>query len=87
LPQDLLFDCASTYDLSRLEIHVVEAKAPSGNLGSSSDVGQRATLVGGKWIEGGTMAAISSGAWSTPHQRTLHGKNQAGEKYVNKLLP
>jgi hypothetical protein len=70
--------------LSRLEIHIVEAKVPFEGRDSNE---KRSSLVGGKWIEGGTTAAVSSGAWSTSPQMTTYGKSQAGEKYVEKLLP
>lgn len=84
LYQDLLYDCASTYDLSRLELHIVEARNPSGGEGSSSKTGQTASLMGGEWIKGGTTAAVSSGAWSTTPQEV---SSSSQEKYVGKLLP
>ncbi len=64
---DLGFDAASIYDLARLEIHIVQAPllqhhahthAPNG--GSSAPA---PPLLGGTWLEGGTEAAIRSGAW------------------------
>lgn len=61
--QDLLFDCASMWDLSRLEIHIVEARSPAGPMGSAGDGGS--SLWGGAWALGGTYKAVSTGAWST----------------------
>lgn len=68
MPQDLLFDAASVYDLSRFEIHIVEAPMP-GPLGNSSSndtafgpEGRR--LIDGAWVRGGTSQAIISGAWT-----------------------
>jgi hypothetical protein len=84
--QDLLFDCASTYDLARLELHIVEARNPiEGTAGGRDSVGPPVRLLGGDWVTGGTTAAVSSGAWSTPPQESSSSKSR--EKYVGGLLP
>ncbi|PWN51345.1 hypothetical protein IE53DRAFT_342529 [Violaceomyces palustris] len=57
---DLLFDSASVYDLSRLEIHVVEAPGLSNSKQEPSG-----GLIGGAWSKGGKVNAVSTGAWST----------------------
>lgn len=66
--QDLLFDAASVYDLSRFEIHVVEAPSGASTANSGDPVaacgpeGRR--LIDGAWIRGGRSQAITAGAWS-----------------------
>ncbi|KDN52169.1 hypothetical protein K437DRAFT_272709 [Tilletiaria anomala UBC 951] len=57
---DLLFDAASVYDLSRLEIHIVEATEPSKTDGPL----RLKDLVDGAFIRGGPQEAIASGAWN-----------------------
>ncbi|PWN42281.1 hypothetical protein IE81DRAFT_323604 [Ceraceosorus guamensis] len=66
---DLLFDFASVYDLSRLELHVVEAAAPQRPAGPAERELGIPKLFGGSWVDGGTAAAVEKGAWSTPPQR------------------
>ncbi|EST05218.2 Frag1/DRAM/Sfk1 [Kalmanozyma brasiliensis GHG001] len=66
---DLLFDAASVYDLSRFEIHIVEAPQPEAGLdpaaGQSNTYGPEGRrLVDGAWVRGGRAQAITSGAWS-----------------------
>ncbi|KAJ9479393.1 Protein CWH43 [Pseudozyma hubeiensis] len=61
---DLLFDAASVYDLSRFEIHIVEAYEPlAAHSAAQGPEGRR--LLDGAWIRGGRNQAIASGAWST----------------------
>lgn len=55
---DLLFDAASVYDLSRLEIQIVEAR-------QSSSLSKSCKPVAGTWAEAGSAGSISSGAWSS----------------------
>jgi hypothetical protein len=75
------------YDLSRLEIQIVEARNPaeSSSTGRSS-IGPPSKLLGGDWITGGTTAAVSSGAWSTPPKESS-SSSSIREKYVSGLLP
>lgn len=83
----MLFDCASMYDLSRLELHIVEARNPAEGMAEmKSSIVPPSKLLGGSWVTGGTTAAVSSGAWSTPPQEksTAFGLQ---EKYVGGLLP
>jgi hypothetical protein len=74
---DLLFDFASVYDLSRLEIHIVEAPRPAGPAGSASAAHSSAGLFGGAWLGGGTAAAVKAGAWSTPPSLSLGAKESS----------
>ncbi|TKY85419.1 hypothetical protein EX895_005581 [Sporisorium graminicola] len=84
---DLLFDAASVYDLSRFEIHIVEAPEPEDN-SSAGTVAQTTKygpegrrLVDGAWIRGGRNQAIESGAWSTAHSDAQsEGQRPASEK-------
>lgn len=55
--QDLLFDAASVYDLSRLEIHIVQASHPG------ADIASPRRLIDGAWVQGGKAQAIAAGAW------------------------
>ncbi|CBQ73327.1 related to CWH43-putative sensor/transporter protein [Sporisorium reilianum SRZ2] len=69
---DLLFDAASVYDLSRFEIHIVEAPVPDAPSTAAAATTAHTTkpgpearrLVDGAWIRGGRTQAIESGAWS-----------------------
>lgn len=79
--KDLLFDCAAMYDLSRLEIQVVEAKIPA-KAQAATDEPQ--PLIGGAWVSGGTDEAVSRGAWSTPPK---YRSQEPYDKYASKILP
>ncbi|SPO35994.1 related to CWH43 - putative sensor/transporter protein [Pseudozyma flocculosa] len=61
---DLLFDAASVYDLSRLELHVIEAPKTIVAAGSPAKA-DSAAKVGGAWFNGGKAEAFTTGAWST----------------------
>ncbi|KIS68947.1 uncharacterized protein UMAG_10320 [Mycosarcoma maydis] len=73
---DLLFDAASVYDLSRFQIHIVEAPLPDApsppatNL-STTHGPEEKRLIDGAWIRGGRSQAIASGAWSAAHSDSL----------------
>ncbi|PWY99457.1 hypothetical protein BCV70DRAFT_217814 [Testicularia cyperi] len=76
---DLLFDAASVYDLSRLEIHVVEASRATAATAATAAVGTPSSsqrLVSGAWIDGGKHAAITCGAWTAaPAAADNDGRN------------
>nr|CDI53768.1 related to cwh43-sensor transporter protein [Melanopsichium pennsylvanicum 4] len=85
---DLLFDAASVYDLSRFEIHVVEASAPQATSSSalSPDAaygpeGRR--LIDGAWIRGGRKQAVTTGAWSAS-QADLTPDGQSSDNIKHK---
>ncbi|KAJ1026832.1 hypothetical protein NDA16_002129 [Ustilago loliicola] len=68
---DLLFDAASVYDLSRFEIHVVEAPKPeTSSTAATANASDRSAaygpegrrLIDGAWVRGGRSQAITSGA-------------------------
>lgn len=70
------------YDLSRVEIQIVESKVPAV---TSTDTITAAPLIGGTWIRGGTHEAISAGSWSTAPASAVAAKR--GQKYAPRLLP
>ncbi|CDU26354.1 related to CWH43-putative sensor/transporter protein [Sporisorium scitamineum] len=67
---DLLFDAASVYDLSRFEIHIVEASEPEASAAATKYGPQGRRLLDGAWIRGGRSQAIESGAWSAARSDT-----------------
>ncbi|SPO23750.1 related to CWH43 - putative sensor/transporter protein [Ustilago trichophora] len=79
LTLDLLFDAASVYDLSRFEIHVVEAppaaKSPNPTDQSAAYGPEGRRLIDGAWVRGGRSQAIAAGAWSAS-QGNIHTDGQ-----------
>lgn len=74
--QDLLFDAASVYDLSRFQIHIVEAPLPDAPSPPATNMStthgpEEKRLIDGAWIRGGRSQAIASGAWSAAHSDSL----------------
>ncbi|SPC66018.1 related to CWH43 - putative sensor/transporter protein [Ustilago sp. UG-2017b] len=88
---DLLFDAASVYDLSRFEIHVVEASKPEAPASNTSN--QRAAygpqgcrLIDGAWVRGGRSQAITSGAWSaSPIDAHIDGTSRSSKKAAEEV--
>ncbi|CAO1632473.1 unnamed protein product [Parajaminaea phylloscopi] len=76
--QDLLFDFWSLFDLSRLEIHIVEAPRPSTSI-----------KIDGSWWQGGTARAVREGAWSTKPaevRESASSKAKSDAREVDNLL-
>lgn len=80
-----MYDYASLYDLSRIEIQIVEASNPSVSSVSGEKSANR--MLGGTWLVGGTKEAVESGAWSTPPTSSLDGLKGKSAKYATRILP
>lgn len=70
------------YDLSRLEIQIVESRVPAA---AKDEVGKSQPLIGGFWTQGGTNEAVLRGAWSTPPVTARHQGD--AHKYGSHILP
>lgn len=73
------------YDLSRIEIQIVEASNPAATPLAEEKGANK--MFGGTWLVGGTKEAVASGAWSTPPSSSINGLKGKNTKYATKILP